>query len=303
MLPFYFSKGCTMEQFIQFLINGIAIGSIYALMTVGYSLVYSIMNFSNFAHGGVIMVGSYFGFFAITILRAPFWLALLIAMTGTMLLAIVIERLAYDPLRRRKAPALYYIISAMGISIFLENFVLATLGADFRNYPALFDSPAINIGNLSIGKLDLLILVVGAISLFGLMYLIEKTKIGLAIRATSFNLRASNLMGVNTELVIFVVFGLGGLLAGLAGVMYGLRYTVWPQMGLITNKAFVAAVFGGLGSLPGAIVGAIALGIIEVMATGYISSNLKDLIAFVVLILVLVIRPSGIMGKATEDKA
>lgn len=292
-----------MERLIQTLINGVAIGSIYALMTVGYSLVYSIMNFSNFSHGGVIMLGSYFGFFAITILKAPFWLATLIAMTGTMLLAVVIEKLAYDPLRRRQAPSLYYIISAMGISIFLENFVLATLGADFRNYPPLFQTSAFYIGNFSIGKLDVLILVVGAISLFALMWLIEKTKIGLAIRATSFNLRASNLMGVNTELIIFVVFGLGGLLAGLAGVMYGLRYTVWPQMGLITNKAFVAAVFGGLGSLPGAIVGAVLLGLIEALAIGYISSNLKDLFAFVLLIIILVVRPSGIMGKATEDKA
>lgn len=292
-----------MERLIQNLINGVAIGSIYALMTVGYSLVYSIMNFSNFAHGGVIMLGSYFGFFAITILKAPFWVAMLLAMTGTMLVAIIIERLAYDPLRRRRAPSLYYIISAMGISIFLENIVLATLGADFRNYPALFTQSSIRFGNYSIGKLDIMILVIGAISLFLLMYLIEKTKIGLAIRATSFNLRAANLMGVNTELIIFIVFGLGGLLAGLAGVMYGLRYTVWPQMGLITNKAFVAAVFGGLGSLPGAIVGAVTLGIIEVMATSYISSNLKDLIAFVVLILILIIRPAGLMGKSTEDKA
>lgn len=292
-----------MERLIQNLINGVAIGSIYALMTVGYSLVYSIMNFSNFAHGGVIMLGSYFGFFAITILKAPFWLATLVAMTGTMLVAIIIERLAYDPLRRRRAPSLYYIISAMGISIFLENIVLATLGADFRNYPALFEQTSFRIGNYSIGKLDIMILVIGAISLLALMYLIEKTKIGLAIRATSFNLRAANLMGVNTELIIFIVFGLGGLLAGLAGVMYGLRYTVWPQMGLITNKAFVAAVFGGLGSLPGAIVGAVTLGIIEVMATSYISSNLKDLIAFLVLILVLVVRPGGLMGKSTEDKA
>lgn len=292
-----------MILFVQYLINGLAIGSVYALMAVGYSLVYSIMNFSNFAHGGVIMIGAYIGYFSIQLLHTPIWLTVIIAMLGAGLIAIAVERIAYNPLRRRNAPQLYFIISAMGASIFLENFVLATIGPNFRSYPKLFTSPSVQLGPFFVGKLDITMFLISAVCLLGLMYLIERTKIGMGIRATSFNMKASLLMGVNTDFIIFLVFGLGGALAGVAGVLYGLRYLVSPTMGIITIKAFIAAVFGGLGSLPGAIIGAILLGIIEVMAAAYISSNLQNLIAFVLLIFVLIIRPSGIMGKKMEDKA
>ncbi len=289
--------------FIQVLINGIAIGSVYALMAVGYSLVYSIMSFSNFAHGGVIMLGAYIGYYSGALFGLPIWAAILAAMLGCGLIAITIERAAYNPLRKRNAPPLYYIISAMGTSILLENLIVATIGPNFKTYPPLFTERSIEIGKIAIGKLDLLMLVISAVSLFLLVFLIDKTKIGMAIRATAYNLRASSLMGVNPDTVIFIVFGLGGAMAGVAGVLFGMRYVVYPQIGIITNKAFVGAVFGGLGSLPGAIIGSVLLGIIEVMASAYWSSNLQNLIAFVLLIFVLIVRPSGIMGVSTEDKA
>ncbi|HWQ29816.1 MAG TPA: branched-chain amino acid ABC transporter permease [Negativicutes bacterium] len=287
----------------QQIINGLSIGSVYALMAVGYSLVYSIMNFSNFAHGGVIMLGAYFGYFFLTTLKLPFAAAFLGAALSTCLLAIVVEKVAYAPLMHRKAPFLYYIISAMGASIFLENIVIATIGPTFRTYPEILSKTPIQIGSITLGRIDLAMFIISAICLALLVFFIDFTKIGKAILATSYNVKASSLMGINTERVILVVFALGGLFAGIAGVLFGMKYTVYPQIGVITNKSFIAAVFGGLGSLPGAVIGSILLGIIETLTSGYISSQYRDLIAFVLLIAVLVIRPSGLMGKVTEDKA
>lgn len=292
-----------MTEFFQQLINGLSIGSVYALMAVGYSLVYSIMNFSNFAHGGVIMFGAYFGYFLLTSYNLPFPAALIGAAVLTAMLAVLIERAAYSPLRERKAPFLYFIISAMGASIFLENIIIATIGPTFRTYPPILAKEPIKVAGLAIGRLDLLMFVTSAICLILLVYIIDYTKIGKAIRATAYNTKASALMGVNTGTIILIVFALGGFLAGIAGVMFGMKYTVYPQIGSITIKSFIAAVFGGLGSLPGAVIGSIILGVIETLISGYFSSQYRDLIAFVLLIGVLVIRPMGLMGKITEDKA
>ncbi len=292
------------ELFLQQVINGLSIGSVYALMAVGYSLVYSIMNFSNFAHGGVIMIGAYIGYFSLTLLKVPFLIAFLLSAFGSGLLAVVMEKIVYRPLRKRNAPFLYFIISAMGASIFLENVVIASpIGPTFRSYPAVFTTEPIMLGNIALGRIDLLMFIISGLSLIGLVYIIEKTKIGLSIRATSYSIKGSTLMGVNVDKVIFIIFALGGLLAGLAGMLFGMRYTVYPQIGNITTKSFIAAVFGGLGSLPGAVIGSVLLGLIETMVSGYFSSQYRDLIAFALLILVLVIKPSGLMGKTTEDKA
>ena len=293
-----------MSYFLQQVINGLSLGSVYALMSVGYSLVYSIMNFSNFAHGGVIMIGAYIGYFCLTLLNVPFFIAFIISALGSGLLAVTMEKIVYRPLRKRNAPFLYFIISAMGASIFLENIVIASpIGPTFRSYPAVFSTTPIMLGNIALGRIDLLMFIISALSLIGLMYIIEKTKIGLSIRATSYSAKGSTLMGVNVDRVIFVIFLLGGLLAGLAGMLFGMRYTVYPQIGNITTKSFIAAVFGGLGSLPGAVIGSILLGLIETMTSGYLSSQYRDLLAFALLISVLVFKPSGLMGKTTEDKA
>ena len=174
------------EYFLQQLVNGICLGGMYALMSVGYSLVYSIMNFSNFAHGGVIMVGAYVGYFALTSLNVPFFPAFLLCGLGSGLLAVIIERLVYSPLRKRHAPSLYFIISAMGASIFLENFVIATIDGTPRNYPPIFDN-RISIGGISLGVDSLLMIVVSSVALLILMFIIQKTKVGLAIRACAYS--------------------------------------------------------------------------------------------------------------------
>ncbi|MEA5096632.1 branched-chain amino acid ABC transporter permease [Sedimentibacter saalensis] len=293
-----------MSGFLQQVVNGLSIGSVYALMAVGYSLVYSIMNFSNFAHGGVIMIGAYIGYFCLTLLNVPFFVAFLLSAIGSGLLAVSMERVVYRPLRKRNAPFLYFIISAMGASIFLENIVIASpIGPTFRTYPAIFSTTPIMLGNIALGRIDLLMFVISTVSLAALIFIIEKTKIGLSIRATSYNIKGSTLMGVNVDMVIFIIFAMGGILAGLAGMLFGMKYTVYPQIGNITTKSFIAAVFGGLGSLQGAVIGSILLGLIETMVSGYFSSQYRDLIAFALLIFVLVAKPTGLMGKNTEDKA
>ncbi|MDI9494915.1 MAG: branched-chain amino acid ABC transporter permease [Bacillota bacterium] len=293
-----------MNYFLQQVINGLSLGSVYALMSVGYSLVYSIMNFSNFAHGGVIMIGAYIGYFCLTSFNVPFYIAFLLSALGSGLLAVSLEKVVYRPLRKRNAPFLYFIISAMGASIFLENAVIASpIGPTFRSYPAIFSTQPIMLGEVALGRIDILMFIIAAMSLIGLMYIIEKTKIGLSIRATSYSIKGSTLMGVNVDKVIFIIFLLGGMLAGLAGMLFGMKYTVYPQIGNITTKSFIAAVFGGLGSLPGAIIGSVLLGLIETMTSGYLSSQYRDLIAFALLIGVLVFKPTGLMGKITEDKA
>jgi branched-chain amino acid transport system permease protein len=297
-----------MDQFLQQLVNGLSIGSIYALMAVGYSLVYSIMNFSNFAHGSVIMLGAYFGFFALTLIGLPFGIAFFIAACGTALVAIILERLAYKPLRDRRAPFLYFIITAMGASIFIDNSVIATIGPTPKTFPPVrlptfLQSGAVKIGSLDVGRVDMAMFVITVIFLAALILFIDFTKLGKAIQATAYNMKASALMGINPNFIIILVFGIGGALAGVAGVLYGIKYQVYPQMSSITLKSFIAAVFGGLGSLPGALLGSLLLALIETFVSGYISTQLRDIFAFVILIAMLVIRPSGIMGKSTEDKA
>jgi len=297
-----------MDQFLQQLVNGLSIGVIYALMAVGYSLVYSIMNFSNFAHGSVIMLGAYFGFYALTRLGVPFYVAFFIAAMGTAAIAVILERLAYKPLRDRRAPFLYFIITAMGASIFIDNSVIATIGPTPKTFPTellptFFQGDPLEWGALTVGRVDIAIFLVAATCLALLMIFIDFTKLGKAIQATAYNMKAAALMGINPNFVIILVFAIGGGLAGMAGVLYGMKYQVFPQMSAITLKSFIAAVFGGLGSLPGALLGSVLLALIETFVSGYLSTQYRDLFAFIILIGMLVVRPSGIMGKDAEDKA
>jgi branched-chain amino acid transport system permease protein len=292
-----------MNEILQQIINGISIGSVYALIAVGYSLVYSIMKFSNFAHGGIMMLGSYIGFLALTKLGVPFWLALALAIVGAGVLAILNERIAYRPIRIRNSPLLYLMISALGVSIFLENATIVTIGPNFRTYPPVIPTAPITIAGLTIGKLDLIIMIITIITLGVLTWLIYGSKIGSAIRATSYNMRAASLMGINPDFIIMLVFFLAGSSAGVGGVLFGIKYTVWPQMGNLTIKAFIAPVVGGLGSLPGAVLGAFLLGITETFVSAFVSSAFRDLFSFALMIIIILISPGGLLGKITEEKA
>lgn len=292
-----------MNVVLQQIINGVSIGSVYALVAVGYSLVYSILKFSNFAHGAILMLGSYFGFMALTRLRVPFWLALPLAIVAAGLLAILNERIAYRPIRLRNSPLLYLMISSLGVSIFLENFTIVTIGPNFRTYPDVLPTKAFELGGLSIGRLDIIIFIIAAVSLAFLTWAIYGTQIGNAIRATSYNMIVASLMGINPDMIVALVFFMAGASAGLGGVLFGIKYTVWPQMGILTLKAFIAAVVGGLGSLPGAVLGALILGVTETFAAAFVSSAFRDLFSYALMILIILIRPAGLLGKVTDEKA
>lgn len=286
----------------QTLVTGLAIGGIYALMAVGYSLIFSILNFSNFAYGGIIMLASFMGYFSMTLLNVPLGVALAISMIGAALLSFLNERIAYSPLRKRKAPPLYFMISAMGTSIFLENMVYATIGAQYNAYPQVFATPTVSIFGAAIGKLDLFAIIFSIIAISIMTYFINKTRMGIAIRAASYDPTIAQINGVNLAAVIGLVFALAGLFAGISGVFLGMKYMAYPNMGWITNKAYVAAVIGGLGSLPGAVVGGVILGVLESFVSVYISSLLRDVFSFGTLIIFLLIKPAGLFGKYLEEK-
>ena len=249
------------------------------------------------------MVGAYVGYWALTILHCPFWLAIGLAVVLGGLVAVGLEKVGYRPLRLRRAPLLYFMILAMGLSVFLQNFFIVTVGPNFCTYPEVFDMDPFRIGTLSIGSLDIIIFVITIASLAILTWFIYGTRLGTGIQAASYNLRVASLMGINPELVVSAVFFLAGASAGIGGVLFGMKYTVYPWMGSLTIKAFIAAVVGGLGSLPGAVLGAFVLGITETFAAAFVSSAFRDLFAFALMILIVVIRPGGLLGVVATEKA
>ena len=292
-----------LETFIQQLINGLSLGSVYALIAVGYSLVYSVLLFSNFAHGGFLVIGGYICYFALRSGGANIWLASFAALVGAGLSAIVVERLAYRPIRERTPITLYMLIASMGMSIVIENLFVVTIGGRFRALPPVIPTNPVNFfGIATTSAFDILSLVTAVIFLVGLQLFLVKTKWGLAIRAASYNLKTAGLMGVNVNRLISIVFFVAGLLAGVGGIFLSVRYTLYPQLGAITTKAFVAAVIGGLGSLPGAVVGSLILGLAEMMTAGFISSQFRDLVVFGILIITLIVRPTGLFGKSVGEK-
>ncbi|MBR0040946.1 MAG: branched-chain amino acid ABC transporter permease [Oscillospiraceae bacterium] len=286
---------------IQTVVTGIAIGGIYALMAVGYSLIFSILNFSNFAYGPIIMLCSFFGYFGLGILKLPFWLVLILSMLVGAFLCCLSEILAYRPLRKRKAKTLYFMISAMGISILLENMVYATVGAHFYNYPQILQG-TVKLLAADIGVLDLFAIIFSCIAIGALHFFINHSKPGIAIRAVSYDTVVSQINGININAIVILVFCLAGMMAGIAGMFLGMKYMAYPTMGWITNKAYISAVIGGMGSLPGAVVGAIILGLVESLSSVYISSAIRDVFSFSFLIIMLFIKPSGLFGKTLEEK-
>ncbi|MCD8162978.1 MAG: branched-chain amino acid ABC transporter permease [Synergistaceae bacterium] len=292
-----------METLIQQLINGLSLGSVYALIAVGYSLVYSVLLFSNFAHGGFLVIGGYICYFALRAGGMNIWLASLAALVGSGLSDIIVERLAYRPIRERTPVTLYMLIASMGMSIVIENIFVVTVGGRFHALPPVIPTNPVNFfGLATTSAFDILSLVTAVVFLVGLQIFLVKTKWGLAIRAASYNLKTAGLMGVNVNRLISIVFFVAGLLAGVGGIFLSVRYTLYPQLGMITTKAFVAAVIGGLGSLPGAVVGSLILGLAEMLTAGFISSQFRDLVVFGILIVTLIVRPTGLFGKSVGEK-
>jgi len=290
-----------MELFIQQLVSGISIGAIYSLLAVGYALVYSVYNFTNWAFDGFMAFGAFMAFTGITSLFMPFWLAALFSIILTIILSVGTEKLAYSPLRVRKAPRLFMMISAMGVNLATVNIINLIYGGVFRKFPIDTLQP-IFIEGVSIGRMDLM---AGGIS-FGVLALLwvflYRTKWGLGIRASSIDILTASLMGINNNAVAIIVFAVTGVLSSVAGVFYGIKYAVFPMMGIVTIKAMIASIVGGLGSLPAAIVGSMILGILETLVSGYISSTYRDLFSFLFLIIILLFFPNGLMGKSGGEK-
>lgn len=291
-------------MFFQQLINGLSIGSIYALMAVGYSLIYSLLNFTNFAHSITVTIGAFAAFFILSNIVGNLTVGILLAIIIAGIVAMLIELLGYRILLKKNAKRIYLLITGLGISTMCENLMIISFSSRFRVYPDNFSSESINIFGATVGEIDLIIFVVCIVALTAVELFINKSRSGLAIRGASFDLNATSLMGVDVQKLILIVFLIAGGLAGLAGSLLGAKYTAFPTLGTaMTNKAFISSVFGGLGSIPGAVLGAILLGIGETMISGYVSSSLRDVFAYALLVIVLFVRPSGLMGKATDDKA
>ena len=289
-----------LQQILQQLINGISLGSIYALIALGYTMIYGIIKLINFAHGDIYMVGAYLGFYAIT-LGIPVVPAILISMAVTSLLGVVVERLAYRPLRH--APRISVLITAIGVSFLLEYVMMAIVSPTPRTFPATLSDMSFDLGGLIISGQQLLLMGVTFLLMLILTYIVRSTKIGKAMRAASYDTEAAQLMGINANRIISITFAIGSALAAVAGVLIGNYNSIDPLMGIMPGiKAFVAAVFGGIGILPGAVVGGIVLGIVEAFLSGLGFSMFRDAAAFAILILVLLIRPAGIFGKNVKEK-
>jgi branched-chain amino acid transport system permease protein len=299
-----------MDFALQQLINGVTQGMVYALIALGYTMVYGIIELINFAHGEVFMVGSFAGLLAAGALAGlpglavplRFVLALTVAMTACAALGLGLERIAYRPLRR--APRLAPLITAIGASYFLQNAVMLALGSSQHPYPDLVSDASYAIGGARISLIQVLIVVCAGGLMAGLTFFIGHTRTGRAMRACAQDREAARLMGVNVDRIIATTFAVGSLLAGAGGVLYGLRYgTIDFFMGYIVGiKAFTAAVLGGIGNVPGAMLGGLLLGVIEALAAGWGASEWKDVIAFGVLVAVLLVRPAGLLGERVADK-
>ena len=287
----------------QQLITGISIGGIYALLATGYSLIYSLLDFSNWSHGEFAMVGAYVAIVFSTMLNVPFLLAAILGVAGGALVSFATERVVYRRIRSTGGPNMFLMIGAMGMSTVFQQAANLIFTGQYRSYPFKLPVSTVQIGSAYLGVLDLVSLLITALILVGLIYMINKTKFGLDVRAIACNQRAAKVLGIRVDQSIATVFILAGSLAGTAGILYGMKYNVFPTMGNVGLKAFIASVIGGLGSVPGAIVGAVLLGILETLVSSYISSSLRDFFSFALLIVLLLVKPSGLFGVDVQDKA
>ena len=313
----YFSPSQGWTFFLQLTVNGIILGSIYALIALGYSMVYGILKLLNFAHGDVYMIGAFIGFGVLTLLGGPLNPAipvvllvlcmLAVSMLGSGILGVAIERIAYRPLRN--APRIAPLISALGVAFFLENSALLLFGSQYRNYDGydLISYNGVYLGGQSgvfVSYLGIIVIVSALVLMVALFVLVQWTRFGKAIRAVSYDREAAAMMGIDTDRVIAGTFFVGSALAGAAGVMFGLLFSqIYHLMGFLAGlKGFTAAVVGGIGSIPGAMLGGILVGLTESWARGYVSGNWADLVVFGILIGVMIVRPSGLLGTPALQK-
>ncbi|RRD95105.1 branched-chain amino acid ABC transporter permease [Clostridiales bacterium COT073_COT-073] len=292
-----------MEQLLQQIINSLHVGSIYALIALGYTMVYGIVQLINFAHGDILMVGAYFAFFGLTAYRLPFGVSLLVAVIICALLGMLIDKIAYKPLRN--APRISALITALGVSMFLENGFRYLFGADTKRMPDIIGAEkAFRFGSVRISHMTFITIAVAVLFMLSLQLIVHYTKTGKAMRSVSEDTKAAQLMGINVDRTIAITFAIGSALGAVGGILYSMNYyEVQPYMGMMPGlKAFVAAVLGGIGSIPGAMLGGFVIGGVETITRGYISSTWADAFVFGILIIVLIFKPTGILGKNMKEK-
>jgi branched-chain amino acid transport system permease protein len=292
-------------MFMQHFINALGLGSLYGLIAIGYTMVYGILRLINFAHGDIFMLGAYFVFFATVRFKLPWALGVTIAIMGTTLCGLLVDRVAYRPLR--SAPRISALISAIGVSFFIENLAVVVFSGMPRPVvqpPLLME--AFSLGGIRLVPLALMVPTISFIMAAVLLWMIYRTKSGLAMRSISFDIETTRLMGVSVDRIIALTFAIGSALAAVAGIMWALRYPrVEPFMGIMPGfKAFIAAVFGGIGSIPGAMLGGLSLGFVEIMSVAFFPrlSGYRDAFAFLLLVVILLVKPTGLMGEKLEDK-
>ncbi|MBQ6804978.1 MAG: branched-chain amino acid ABC transporter permease [Clostridia bacterium] len=291
-----------MTLFLNQLINGLQIGSIYALIALGYTMVYGIVKLINFAHGDIIMVGAYAALLSMTSLGLPFPLAVVISMVVCIVVGVVIERVAYKPLR--SSPRISSLITAIGVSLFLQNLAQTIFSATPKPFPTIFTVAPISVGSLNISFTTLLTIVLSLLLMALLQFVVRSTRTGKAMRAVSEDTGAAQLMGINVNTTISITFAIGCALAAIGAVLYCIAYPrVQPTMGSLPGlKACIAAVLGGIGIIPGAMLGGLIMGVAESLTKGYISSSLADAVVYGILIIVLLVKPAGLLGKKTSEK-
>ena len=288
--------------FLSYLINGLGLGSVYAIIALGYTMVYGIAKMLNFAHGDIIMIGAYVAFFALSRFQLPLFVSVILSIVVCTILGVVIERLAYKPLRQ--ASSLSVLITAIGVSYFLQNAAQLLWTSNTKVFPSIVSNAYLKIGDLSISYLTIITIAVCIAIMIVLTLFISKTKTGMAMRACSEDKGAAMLMGINVNTTISITFAIGSGLAAIASILLCATYpSVYPTLGSMPGiKDFTAAVFGGIGSIPGAFLGGLMLGVIETLTKAYISTQLSDAIVFAVLIVVLLINPTGLLGKKISEK-
>ncbi|MGI9862655.1 branched-chain amino acid ABC transporter permease [Moorella naiadis] len=287
----------------QLIINGLSLGAVYALIAVGFAIIFNILKFSNFAHGGFMTVTAYVGFLATRFWHTSLLATLLIASLAGGLLGLLAELVAFRRIRNNKSPVIYYFVSSITLGMLLENLMTIFFSTNFYSYPNFFPVDTIKLGRLIIGVPDLIMFCISTLALIILAGIIYRTKLGAALRSVSYDLDTSGLMGINVLRIIQLAFFLAGFLGGISGVFLGISYTLYPQLGQMVVKGFIASVIGGLGSLEGAVIGAFLLGMVEIFLIRLVGSGISPVFIFVIMLLFLLVRPRGIAGSHIQEKA
>ncbi|MHB8926382.1 MAG: branched-chain amino acid ABC transporter permease [Bacillota bacterium] len=288
---------------VQQIVNGVSLGAVYALIAVGFALVFNVLKFSNFSHGGVLAISAYVGYLAALKLHLSLIPVLLVGTLAGGLIACGVEFVAFRSIRKKRGQLVYFFVTSVTVLMLLEQVLVIFFGASFFTYPRLISLTTLTIGQVSISVLYVLMMVASAIAFGVLAWALRFTRVGIAIRAASNDLITTNLMGVNVDFIVLATFFVSGLLAGLSGVLLGMSYTLYPQIGQLVVKGFIASVLGGLGSLVGAALGALALGVVEVLLISVMGSGLSPAVIFAMMVIFLLVRPQGFAGVSFQEKA